>query len=151
MTGPTVDTQRSGYRTLKEFLLGDLEALRLVLRGGSVIDWHRLNFGSEQEAREFILAQEFDPSNARDAARMEAIAKLDGNPFDEYQVPLAILALLQGLGRLIRHRQDHGVLSILDPRILTRSYGRRFLASLPPTPIVRQISQVEQFLSRRAM
>ena len=91
------------------------------------------------------------PGDPITAARMEAIAKLDGNPFDEYQVPLAILALLQGLGRLIRHRQDHGVLSILDPRILTKSYGRRFLASLPPTPIVRQISQVEQFLSRRAM
>ena len=89
------------------------------------------------------------PSDPITAARMESIAKLDGNPFDEYQVPLAILALLQGLGRLIRHRQDRGVLSILDPRILTKGYGRRFLASLPPTPVVREIGQVEQFLARK--
>ena len=89
------------------------------------------------------------PGDPITAARMESIAKMGGNPFDEYQVPLAILALLQGLGRLIRHRQDRGVLSILDPRILTKGYGRRFLASLPPTPIVRQIGQVEQFLARK--
>ncbi len=89
------------------------------------------------------------PSDPITAARMESIAKLDGNPFNEYQVPLAILALLQGLGRLIRHRQDRGVLSILDPRILTKGYGRRFLASLPPTPVVREIGQVEQFLARK--
>jgi ATP-dependent DNA helicase DinG len=86
------------------------------------------------------------PGDPITAARMESIAKLGGNPFDEYQVPLAILSLLQGLGRLIRHRQDRGVLSILDPRILTKGYGRRFLASLPPTPIVRNINQVEHFL-----
>ena len=91
------------------------------------------------------------PGDPITAARIESIAKLGGNPFDEYQVPLAILALLQGLGRLIRHRQDRGVLSILDPRILTKGYGRRFLASLPPTPIVRTIGQVEQFLARKGV
>ena len=89
------------------------------------------------------------PGDPITAARIESITKLGGNPFDEYQVPLAILTLLQGLGRLIRHRQDRGVLSILDPRILTKGYGRRFLASLPPTPIVREIGQVEQFLARK--
>ena len=91
------------------------------------------------------------PGDPITAARIESIAKLGGNPFDEYQVPLAILALLQGLGRLIRHRQDRGVLSILDPRVLTKGYGRRFLASLPPTPIVRTIGQVEQFLTRKGV
>ena len=89
------------------------------------------------------------PGDPITAARIEAIAKLGGNPFDEYQVPLAILTLLQGLGRLIRHRQDRGVLSILDPRILTKGYGRRFLASLPPTPIVREIARLDQFLARK--
>ena len=91
------------------------------------------------------------PGDPITAARIESIAKLGGNPFDEYQVPLAILALLQGLGRLIRHRQDRGVLSILDPRLLTKGYGRRFLASLPPTPIIRTIGQVEQFLARKGV
>ena len=91
------------------------------------------------------------PGDPITAARIESIAKLGGNPFDEYQVPLAILTLLQGLGRLIRHGQDRGVLSILDPRLLTKGYGRRFLASLPPTSIVREIDQVEQFLARKAV
>ena len=91
------------------------------------------------------------PGDPITAARIESIAKLGGNPFDEYQVPLAILALLQGLGRLIRHRQDRGVLSILDPRLLTKGYGRHFLASRPPTPIVRTIGQVEQFLARKGV
>ena len=50
-----------------------------------------------------------------------------GEPFGEYQVPLAILALQQGLGRLIRHRQDRGVLAVLDPRLRTKGYGRRFI------------------------
>ena len=52
-------------------------------------------------------------------------------PFGEYQVPLAILALQQGLGRLIRHRQDRGVLAVLDPRLRTKGYGRRFHRVVP--------------------
>ena len=91
------------------------------------------------------------PSDPITAARMEAITRLGGSPFDEYQVPLAILALLQGLGRLIRHRQDRGVLSILDPRIRTKHYGRRFLASLPPTPIVQEVGLVKRFLAREGV
>ncbi len=91
------------------------------------------------------------PSDPITAARMESIAQLGDSPFHEYQVPLAILSLLQGLGRLIRHRQDRGVLSILDPRMLTKSYGRRFLASLPPTPIVRDLNHVRQFVAEKGM
>jgi len=91
------------------------------------------------------------PSDPITSARMEAIASHGGNPFDDYQVPLAILGLLQGLGRLIRHRQDRGVLSVLDPRVLTKGYGRRFLASLPPAPIVREIAHVAEFLTRKGM
>ena len=85
------------------------------------------------------------------AARMESITRLGGSPFDDYQVPLAVITLLQGLGRLIRHRQDRGVLSILDPRLVTKGYGRRFLASLPPTPIVRDITEVEEFCTRHGV
>ena len=71
------------------------------------------------------------------AARLEAIAARGGDPFATLQVPLAILTLLQGLGRLLRHRDDRGILAILDPRLQTMGYGRRFLASLPPAPITR--------------
>ena len=87
------------------------------------------------------------PGDPITAARMEAIEARGGNPFDEYQVPLAILTLLQGLGRLIRHRQDRGVLALLDPRVRTKGYGRRFLASLPPAPITHDLSDVATFLA----
>ena len=68
-----------------------------------------------------------------------------GNAFGEYQIPLAILALQQGLGRLIRHRQDRGVLAILDPRLRTMGYGRRFLASLPPAPVTHDLAALDKF------
>mgnify|MGYP001190839783 CR=1 FL=1 len=91
------------------------------------------------------------PDDPITAARIQAITEGGGNPFAEYQVPLAILSLLQGIGRLIRHRKDRGVLSILDPRVLTKSYGQRFLASLPPAPIVRGMKDVRKFLDLQGM
>jgi ATP-dependent DNA helicase DinG len=79
------------------------------------------------------------------AARIDAISSRGGDAFGEYQVPLAILALQQGLGRLIRHRADRGVLAILDPRLRTMGYGRRFLAALPPAPVTHDLDAVERF------
>jgi ATP-dependent DNA helicase DinG len=88
------------------------------------------------------------PSDPITSARIDAIRARGGDPFGEYQVPLAILALQQGLGRLIRHRRDRGVLAILDPRLRTKGYGRRFIASLPPAPIVHELDEVDAFFSR---
>jgi ATP-dependent DNA helicase DinG len=85
------------------------------------------------------------PGDPITAARIEAITARGDSAFDDYQVPLAILALKQGLGRLIRHRQDRGLLAILDPRLKTMGYGRRFLASLPPAPVTHQLGDVERF------
>jgi ATP-dependent DNA helicase DinG len=87
------------------------------------------------------------PADPITAARIDAIRARGGEPFDEYQVPLAILALQQGLGRLIRHRRDRGVLAVLDPRLRTKGYGRRFIASVPPAPVVHDLDQVERFFS----
>jgi ATP-dependent DNA helicase DinG len=87
------------------------------------------------------------PADPITAARIEAIRARGGEPFGEYQVPLAILTLLQGLGRLIRHRRDRGVLAVLDPRLRTKAYGVRFVASLPPAPIVNDLSRIEAFFS----
>ncbi len=86
------------------------------------------------------------PSDPVTAARMEAVEARGGNAFADYQVPLAILTLLQGLGRLIRHRRDRGVLALFDARVQTRSYGRRFLSSLPPAPITHELDDVRRFL-----
>jgi ATP-dependent DNA helicase DinG len=64
-------------------------------------------------------------------ARLEAIRSRGGNPFVNYQLPEAVLKLKQGFGRLIRNRTDSGIVAILDPRVLTKHYGRVFLESLP--------------------
>jgi ATP-dependent DNA helicase DinG len=87
------------------------------------------------------------PGDPITAARIDAIRARGGEPFEEYQVPLAILALQQGLGRLIRHRRDRGVLAVLDPRLRTKGYGRRFLASIPPAPVVHELDAVATFMA----
>ena len=85
------------------------------------------------------------PGDPVTAARIDAINAAGGDAFADYQVPLAILALQQGLGRLIRHRTDRGVLAVLDPRLRTMGYGRRFLASLPPAPVTYDVEAVGRF------
>ena len=87
------------------------------------------------------------PGDPLVAARIGAIERRGGQPFHEYQVPLATLTLLQGLGRLIRTRSDRGVLAILDPRLTRMRYGARFLASLPAAPVTADLAAVGRFLS----
>ncbi|MCL4812893.1 MAG: ATP-dependent DNA helicase [Vicinamibacteraceae bacterium] len=80
-------------------------------------------------------------------ARMEAIQARGQDPFATYQVPVAILTLLQGLGRLLRHRRDRGVMAVLDPRLRTMGYGRRFLAALPPAPVTHKLDDITAFFA----
>jgi ATP-dependent DNA helicase DinG len=76
------------------------------------------------------------PSEPLTAARIEAIDGNGGNSFQDYMLPHAALRLKQGFGRLVRTRTDHGAIVILDPRLLSKGYGRYFLSSLPPAPLV---------------
>ena len=82
-------------------------------------------------------------------ARLEGIRRRGGNPFHEFQLPQAVLALKQGFGRLIRDREDFGVVMLADPRLRTRGYGRTFLAALPPATVVTDVQEAASFLRRR--
>ncbi|MDT8451795.1 MAG: ATP-dependent DNA helicase [Gammaproteobacteria bacterium] len=82
-------------------------------------------------------------------ARIDAIKKNGGQPFMEYQVPRAVIALNQGVGRLIRDVSDHGVVVIGDPRLSNKAYGRVFLKGLPPMRRTTQISDVENFFNEK--
>jgi ATP-dependent DNA helicase DinG len=68
-------------------------------------------------------------------ARIEAIEARGGNSFKEFSLPEAILKFRQGIGRLIRSKTDTGIVAVLDNRILTKQYGKSFLASIPPCPV----------------
>lgn len=70
-------------------------------------------------------------------ARCERIKQRGGSPFGEYSLPEAILKFKQGFGRLIRSKSDRGRVVVLDPRVVTKPYGRRFIAALPELPIER--------------
>ena len=81
------------------------------------------------------------------AARIERLRAQGTNPFLEFQVPQAVIALKQGAGRLIRDVEDRGVLVLCDPRVSNRHYGRLFLESLPPMPVTRSLADVADFFS----
>jgi ATP-dependent DNA helicase DinG len=83
-------------------------------------------------------------------ARCERIAREGGDWFTDYAVPSAVLQLRQGFGRLIRGHGDEGVVAILDPRLRTRAYGRRFLEALPPALLVGDRDSVAGFFGAGA-
>jgi ATP-dependent DNA helicase DinG len=89
------------------------------------------------------------PDDPLTAARIDRIRDQGGDPFGEYQLPRAALALKQGFGRLIRSRSDHGIVAILDGRIARKSYGATLRASLPPDcPRTESLEDVTAFWAR---
>jgi ATP-dependent DNA helicase DinG len=79
------------------------------------------------------------------AARLANLRQHGGDPFVEYQLPQAAIALKQGAGRLIRDEHDRGVLVLCDPRVTAKGYGRKLLESLPPMRRTRELADVEAF------
>lgn len=81
-------------------------------------------------------------------ARLNAMTQQGKNAFFEYQLPTAVIALRQGIGRLIRDVTDRGVLMVCDPRLLKRAYGQLFLDSVPPMRRTRDIAEVQAFFKQ---
>jgi len=88
------------------------------------------------------------PADPVVAARIGAIRERGGDPFAEYQLPEAVLALRQGVGRLLRRGDDFGVVALLDHRVLSRSYGALFRENLPEMPWTRDSGAVRDFFRR---
>ncbi|TVQ92597.1 MAG: ATP-dependent DNA helicase [Chromatiaceae bacterium] len=80
-------------------------------------------------------------------ARLDALRRGGGNPFRDYQLPQAVIALKQGAGRLIRDAADRGVLVLCDPRLLQRGYGRIFMDSLPAMTCTQDLAEVAGFFA----
>jgi ATP-dependent DNA helicase DinG len=112
--------------------------------------WEGVDVAGEQLSCVIIDKLPFAvPADPLIAARIDWIERRGGNGFTDFQVPMAILGLKQGLGRLIRSRRDRGVLAILDSRLLTMRYGRRFLSSLPPCPVTHERRDVTGFFESK--
>jgi len=86
------------------------------------------------------------PSDPIVAALVRALQEDGRNPFAEFQVPQAVLALKQGFGRLIRTKTDRGVLALLDTRLQRMPYGKIFLESLPRYGVTHEMTDVARFL-----
>lgn len=109
-------------------LLENFRASERAILLGTRSFWEGVDVPGQALSVVVIVKLPFDvPSDPVIAARSETFER----PFDEYQLPEAILRFRQGFGRLIRTQSDHGVVVVLDRRLLTKSYGRLFLSSLP--------------------
>ena len=110
--------------------------------------WEGVDIPGESLSAVIIDKLPFEvPSDPVVQARMQAITDEGNNPFFTFQVPRAVLSLRQGVGRLMRSIQDKGMIAVLDIRLFSKRYGKVFLKSMPPSPIVRDLGGVEAFFN----
>ncbi|MBF0549125.1 MAG: ATP-dependent DNA helicase [Deltaproteobacteria bacterium] len=111
--------------------------------------WQGVDVPGEALSCVIIDKLPFDPpGDPVVSARINMMNKEGRSPFIEYQVPVAVIALKQGLGRLIRGSKDRGLMAVLDTRLVSKDYGRVFIKSLPQAPLTRRPEHVVEFFRR---
>lgn len=132
----------SPFRLLEQFKKADSP----VLFGTSSF-WEGMDVPGEKLSCVIVTRLPFAvPSHPLEAARMNKLKSLGKNDFLEYSVPKAVIKFKQGFGRLIRSKNDRGVVVVLDTRIKLNSYGKYFLDSLPDVSISNYLSEISRFL-----
>jgi ATP-dependent DNA helicase DinG len=145
------ELREAGLRVLLQGEAPKAELLRLFKERDSVLFasqsfWEGVDV--QGDALQLVVIDKLpfaSPQEPLTAARIERLRQEGGDPFGEWQVPQAALALKQGFGRLIRTASDRGVVAILDRRLLTRSYGKQLLSALPPACRTEKLEDVETF------
>ncbi|HIG64309.1 MAG TPA: ATP-dependent DNA helicase [Methyloprofundus sp.] len=132
----------------KAILLDDFKQKGNAVLLGTASFWEGIDVRGEALSTVIIDKLPFSsPGDPVLKARLEAMEKQGRKPFVEYQLPTAVIALRQGIGRLIRDVNDRGVLLLCDPRLLKKSYGHMFLNSVPAMRRTRDIKDVEGFFA----
>lgn len=120
----------------RELLLEDFKSHGQAVLFGAASFWEGVDVPGEALSCVIIVRLPFAvPDTPWERARQDKVRALGGEPFKDLSLPEAVLKLKQGFGRLVRHSTDRGWFVLLDPRVLTRSYGKAFLASLPACPL----------------
>lgn len=131
------ELEKKGYRLLRQGTMQRSKLLQLFVSTdrsvlfGTDSFWEGVDVAGEALRCVIIVKLPFRvPTEPIVEARVEAIRKASGDPFNEYTLPSAIIKFIQGVGRLIRHRYDRGCIVCLDNRLINKGYGRQFLNSL---------------------
>ncbi len=135
----------------REQLLREFRAQGNAVLLGTASFWEGVDV--KGEALRLVVIEKLPFASPEDPlvkARIAHLNAVGGNPFRDYQLPEAALALKQGVGRLIRSEEDFGVVAICDPRLVSRGYGRVLRASLPALTVTRERDEASRFLTRRA-
>ncbi|NQT33404.1 MAG: ATP-dependent DNA helicase [Candidatus Omnitrophica bacterium] len=144
---PDIKTLRQG--DLPRYVLLDVfkKSLDSILLG-TMTFWQGVDVPGDALGCVIITKLPFSvPDDPINAARIRIMREEGRNPFNEYQVPQAVIMFKQGFGRLIRSNTDRGVIAVLDPRIRTRYYGKDFMSALPECRRTDDIGDVREFFS----